>query len=166
MSVIDVGPERAGHPVDLVEQVAAIRDWTFDRPGEDEISIAVAGRGSDYSISFTWMDDLESLHLSCSFDVKIPARRRADLVALLALVNEQLWIGHFDIWSKEGIVMYRHSLFLAGGAEVNPRQCEALIEIALDTCERYFQAFQFVIWAGKTPREALDAVLFETKGEA
>lgn len=166
MTSIDVGPERAGHPVDLVEQVASVREWTFDRSGEDEISIAVAGRGSNYAISFTWMDDIEALHLSCAFDAKIPARRRSELIQLLAMVNEQLWIGHFDVWSAEGVIMYRHSLFLAGGAEVNPRQCEALIEIALETCERYFQAFQFVIWAGRTPKEALEAVLFETQGEA
>jgi hypothetical protein len=166
MTSIDVGPERAGHPVDLVEQLASVREWSFDRSGEDEISIAVAGRGSNYAISFTWMDDIEALHLSCAFDAKIPARRRADLVQLLAMVNEQLWIGHFDVWSAEGVIMYRHSLFLAGGAEANPRQCEALIEIALETCERYFQAFQFVIWAGRSPKEALEAVLFETQGEA
>jgi hypothetical protein len=37
---------------------------------------------------------------------------------------------------------------------------------ALDACERYFQAFQFVLWAGKSAGEALDAVLFETAGRA
>ena len=166
MSVIEVQSERAGHPVDLVEHVASVHEWTFDRLGEDEISIAVKGRGCDYSVSFTWMDDIEALHLACAFDSKIPERRRAEVLQLIALVNEQLWIGHFDIWSAEGVIMYRHSLFLAGGAEVNPRQCEALIEIALETCERYFQAFQFVIWAGKTPKQALEVVLFDTQGEA
>ena len=166
MSTIDVEGERAGHPVDLVERVASAHEWVFDRPGEDEISIVVKGRGCDYSVSFTWMDDIESLHLACAFDAKIPARRRADLLQLIALVNEQLWIGHFDIWNADGVIMYRHALFLAGGAEANPRQCEALIEIAVETCERYFQAFQFVIWAGKAPKEALEAALFETMGEA
>jgi hypothetical protein len=158
--------ERAGHPVDLVEHVANVHDWAFDRLGDDEISIVVKGRGCDYTVSFTWMDDIESLHLACAFDAKIPKRRRADLLQTLALVNEQLWIGHFDIWDTDSVVMFRHALFLAGGAEVNPRQCEALIEIAVETCERYFQAFQFVIWAGKAPKEALAAVLFETVGEA
>ncbi len=32
--------------------------------------------------------------------------------------------------------------------------------------QKTFQAFQFVLWAGKSAREALDAVLFETEGEA
>jgi hypothetical protein len=50
--------------------------------------------------------------------------------------------------------------------EVAGKQCEALLDAALDTSERYFQAFQFVVWAGKSAREALDAAMFETAGEA
>ena len=41
-----------------------------------------------------------------------------------------------------------------------------LLKVAVDACERYYQAFQFVIWAGRSAREALDGVLFETEGEA
>ena len=37
---------------------------------------------------------------------------------------------------------------------------------AIESCERYFQAFQFVVWAGKDAVEALEGVLFETVGEA
>jgi len=88
------------------------------------------------------------------------------VVALIALINEQLWVGHFDMWTKDGIVMFRHALLLAGGAEIAGRQCEALLDTALDNSERYFQAFQFVVWAGKSARESLDAVMFETAGEA
>jgi len=40
------------------------------------------------------------------------------------------------------------------------------LERAVDAAERYFPAFQFVIWAGKTAREAIDAAMFETAGEA
>ena len=42
----------------------------------------------------------------------------------------------------------------------------ALLGTALESCERYFTAFQFVVWAGKAAREALDAAMFETSGEA
>jgi hypothetical protein len=41
-----------------------------------------------------------------------------------------------------------------------------LIRLALDSCERYFPAFQFVIWAGKGAEEALQSSLLETVGEA
>ena len=95
------------------------------------------------------MDEIEALHLACAFDLKVPERRRAEVLALIALINEQLWVGHFDLWTKDGMVMFRHALVLAGGVEVAGRQCEALLDAALDACERYFQAFQFVVWAGK-----------------
>ena len=62
--------------------------------------------------------------------------------------------------------MYRNALLLTEGAEVGTGQLEALLGAAVDSCERYYQAFQFVIWAGKAPDEALSAVLFETHGEA
>jgi hypothetical protein len=82
------------------------------------------------------------------------------------MINEQLWIGHFDLWSSDSVVMFRHALLLAGGAVPTHPQCATMMKTAVDACERYFQAFQFVLWAGKSAREALDAVLFETEGEA
>ena len=85
---------------------------------------------------------------------------------LIALINEQLWIGHFDVWTQNGVIMFRHALVLAGGVAASGRQCEAVLGTALDSCERYFPAFQFVIWAGKSAREAMDSAMFETAGEA
>jgi hypothetical protein len=41
-----------------------------------------------------------------------------------------------------------------------------LLSTGLDACERYYPAFQFAVWAGKPAREALDAAMFETAGEA
>jgi len=61
--------------------------------------------------------------------------------------------------------MFRHALVLAG-VPASGRQCEAVLASALDSCERYFPAFQFVIWAGKSAREAMESAMFETTGEA
>jgi hypothetical protein len=153
------------HPVDRIEQIAAANDWPFERANDDEITVAVGGEWSDYHLSITWMDTLEALHVACSFEMKVPPPRRAEVHRLLTLVNERLWLGHFDLWRQEGLVMYRNGLLLAG-AEASEQQCEALLSTAVDSCERHYQAFQFVVWAGKTAEEALEAVLFETAGEA
>ena len=166
MSLIDLSGERQANPVDVVERLAAIRDWSFDRAADDEISISIAGRWSDYQVSFTWMHEIEALHLACAFDLKVPDRRKVEARQLLSHINEQLWIGHFDLWPGENLVMFRHSLVLTGGVEASGKQCEALLEAALEACERYFQAFQFVVWAGKGAREAMDCALFDTSGEA
>ncbi len=164
MSLIEITEQPHGNPLEVVERVAATNDWSFERAGEDEITILVTGKWTDYQVSFTWMYDIEALHLACAFDLKVPERCRGEVQQLISLINEQMWVGHFDLWTQDGLVMYRHALVLAGGVEASGRQCEALLATALDACERYFPAFQFVVWAGKPAREALDAAMFETQG--
>jgi hypothetical protein len=166
MSLVDFELPATANPVDLIEQIAASHDWAFDRSGEDEITISVSGSWCDYNISLSWMGALEALHLACAFDFKINERPKNDVMRLLALVNEQLWLGHFDLWQSEGVIMYRNALLLTEGMEAGTGQLEAMLAAAVDACERYYQAFQFVIWAGKSPEDAIAAVLFETQGEA
>ena len=166
MSLIDFAEQPQGNPLEVVERVAATNGWSFERAGEDEITILVRGKWSDYQLSFTWMFDIEALHLACAFELKVPERNRSEVQLLISMINEQLWVGHFDLWIQDGLVMYRHALVLAGGVEASGRQCEALLATALDACERYFPAFQFVVWAGKPAREALDAAMFDTQGQA
>lgn len=166
MSLLSIEPSRVEHPVDVVERLASLREWSFDREDEDEISISVEGTAADYHVAFTWLSDLEALHVGCAFDLKVPDRRRVEMQSLVALINEQLWIGHFDLWRHDDVVMFRHAVLMAGGADADGRQYEAILEMAVTACDRYFQAFQFVLWAGKSAREALDGAMFETQGEA
>ena len=166
MSLLEGTFDSRNSPLEVIEEIAATNDWSFERSGEDEITIVTQGAWTDYQLSFTWMNEIEALHLACAFDMKIPQARRNEVQKLVAAINEQLWVGHFDLWPGEGMVMFRHALVLAGGMEASGRQCEALMSTALDSCERYFTAFQFVVWAGKSARESLDAAMFETSGEA
>jgi len=69
------------------------------------------------------------------------------------------------VWTQEGLIMFRHGLML-NGALATAHQCDALLKAAFEACERYFQAFQFVVWAGKESREALASTMFETEGRA
>lgn len=41
MSLIDIEPNRQSNPVDVIEQIAALHDWSFERAGDDEITISV-----------------------------------------------------------------------------------------------------------------------------
>jgi hypothetical protein len=166
MSLTSYAEEIRLNPLDVVERLASHNDWSFERVSDDEITILVTGRWTDYQLSYTWMDDIEALHLACAFDLKVPERRSAEVKALISMINERLWVGHFDLWVTEGMIMFRHALVLAGGTEASGKQCESVLSTALETCERYFTAFQFVVWAGKTAKEALDAAMFETSGEA
>ncbi len=165
MASMDTTRERARHPVDLVETIANSHDWAFERSTKDELSLCVTGTWSDYNISLNWRDDLESLHLACAVDLKVSDNRLAEVYRLMAIINEQLWIGHFDLWRGENLLLFRHGLML-NGADPTVAQCEALLQAALESCERYFQAFQYVIWAGKSAEDSLAAIMFATEGQA
>lgn len=167
MSLIDLEVSSSlVNPVDVIEQSAERNDWIFDRPHDDEITISMSGAYADYHVSFTWLEEMQGLHLACAFDFKVNERRRTQVLELLAHINERLWLGHFDLWAKEGILMFRQTLLLGKGADVHPAQIETLVKTAVETSERYFPAFQFVVWAGQSAQEALDAVILETVGEA
>ena len=166
MKLAEVEFERDSHPVDLVERYANDNSWSFERPVTDEIALTVAGKLADYQLSFSWMEDFEVLHLACAFDLAIPDLRIDELRRLVARINEQMLFGHFDVWDGEGAVMYRQTLLLAGGAEPTLEQVEMLLLSALESCENYYPAFQYVLWSGATAAMALDSVMFETHGTA
>ncbi|WP_024506157.1 YbjN domain-containing protein [Bradyrhizobium sp. ARR65] len=166
MSLLEGIVDSPKHPLSVVEDIAADNNWPFERSGEDEVTIVSKGEWTDYQLSFTWMSEIEALHLACAFDMKIPTARKAEVQQLIAGINEQLWVGHFDLWTHTGMIMHRQALVLPGGMTATSRQCESMLAGALNACERYFPAFQFVVWAGKSTTEALAAAMFDTEGEA
>ena len=154
------------NPLERVERVALQRDWQAERGGDDEVVLAVPFEPGELSMSFVWRADLESLHLASLYANRVPQQRRDEMGKLINLVNEQLIYGHFDMWRQDGSVMFRNSLILAGGAEFGEAQCEALIETAIEACERYYAAFQFAIWAGEPAEKAIETSFFGAVGRA
>jgi hypothetical protein len=166
MTLVDVHIEPSSNPVDVIELIAARNEWSFERSADDEIIVVVEGRFAEYHVAFSWMEEIEALHVATALDVKVPDERRNEVVRLLALVNEQLWVGHFDLWQDEGIVMFRNALLLAGRAEASLEQVEAMLDSAVEAAEQFHQAFDLVVSGGQGVREALECALLETVGEA
>jgi hypothetical protein len=166
MSMLEGIIDSTSHPLSVVEDIAAHNNWSFERSGEDEITIVSKGEWTDYQLSFTWMGDIDALHLACAFDMKIPPARRGEVQKLVALINEQLWVGHFDLWTHTGMIMHRQALVLPNGMSASTAQCECMLSNAILACERYYPALNFVVWAGKTPEEAMAAAMFDVQGEA
>ena len=142
------------NPLDLVEQIVSDHEWPFDRQGDDELTVGVGGKWCDYQLWFSWREEIGALQFSCAFEFKIGDSRRRDLHSLIVLLNEKLLIGHFDLWQDEGMLVFRHALLLRGIGPTS-EQIEDLVEIALSECERFYPAFQFTIWGGKSPREVI-----------
>ena len=83
MSLIDIEQERQSNPVDMIEHLAGLNDWAFERAGDDEITISASGGWADYHVSFSWMEDDEAIHLACAFDLKVPEARKLEVMPLL-----------------------------------------------------------------------------------
>ena len=46
--------------------------------------------------------------------------------------------------------VYRHAVLLRGAPGASAESLEDMIDIAITECERFFPAFQFVLWGGKS----------------
>ena len=154
------------NPIDTFEDVVCGLDWPYERPNDEELTITIKGSWCDYHVSVTWHEAMEAVHLATTLDIKVPEPRIPEVQSLLAYINEQQWFGHFDLWSEERLLMFRIGLPLAGVGEASREQGETLLNVVVETCERYYPAFQFVLWAGKTAKEAISASMFETVGTA
>lgn len=156
-------------PLDMLEAYFAAHGWPCERHDE-EITASVKGSWTEYELRALFREEDSVLQFLAFPDVKVSDERRAAIHETLALVNEQLWIGHFELWSSSGILLYRNASLVDAGDEGEPTlslaAAELLVESAIDECERFYPVFQFVLWGGKTPREAIAAAMVETQGEA
>ena len=167
MATLNVSLDSAfSHPLDTVEQLVIINEWPFDRHNHEEMAVQIPGTWCNYSLYFAWNGDMEAMHFTCAFDIRVTEEKREQAGGLLAAINEKLWLGHFGFWGEEGLPMFRTTLLLRGHSGVTVEHAEDLVETAIIECERFYPAFEHVIFGGKTAKEAVEAAMIETVGEA
>ena len=154
-------------PIDMLESYYAAHGWSYDRQ-DDEVVAQVKGSWTEYELRALWREEDSVLQFLTFPDIRVTDERRGAIYEAIGLINEQLWVGHFELWSSSGILLYRHAAMIDGGdgATMSLASAELIIESAIDECERFYPVFQFVLWGGKSPKEALAAALTETQGEA
>jgi hypothetical protein len=153
------------HPLGLVETAVAARGWIAERTSVDELVAEVSGAWADYQILFAWREDIAALHVTCAFDARLPEDRNAAVYELLALINDRLWVGHFDVTGGERLPAFRHSLLLRGSS-FSPEQLDDLVDIAVGEVDRFYPAFHYVVWGDRAPADALAATMMVPAGEA
>lgn len=158
----------ASAPIDMLETYFGAHGWSYERTGDEEIVANFQGSWTQYELRAVWREEDRVLQFLALPDVRVPNDKRAQLYETVGLINEQLWIGHFEMWASSGMLLFRHAALLDGNGEaaLTIEQAETLVEAAIDECERFYPVFQFVLWADKTPQEAIAAALIETQGEA
>ncbi len=172
MSLVDTDytPPPAA-PIDMLEHVFDANGWAFERSGDEEISTSIKAGWATYQLRALWREEERVLQIIARADLIAPDDRRLALYEALGLINEQLWMGHFELWSADGTVLFRHATLLDNDdgedvPDLTIGQAEVLVEAAVDEFERFYPVFQLVLFADRSAQDAMAAALFETVGEA
>ncbi|MWD29133.1 diacylglyceryl transferase [Aquicoccus sp. SCR17] len=154
------------HPIDIVEHLAEHHDWDFDRIADDQIAMAVEGQWRTYSITLAWSGYDETLRMVCTFEMEPPEDRLPALYEGINAVNDQCWAGAFTWWDAQKLMVYRYGLVLAGGQVASAEQIDTMINAAVMSAERYYPAFQLVVWGERSAKDALQVAIAEAYGRA
>ncbi|MBQ9235996.1 MAG: YbjN domain-containing protein [Alphaproteobacteria bacterium] len=154
------------NPIDMVENIFAARSFELERRSPTEVVVEVQGKWNNMLLFFAWEQSMKCLHISCLVDVKNMLVDRSKIFELLAMVNENLWVGHFSYWTEQNMPVFKHSLFLNRGDEYFEDKIAQMIDIAIKECERMYPVFKAVLTKGVPPAEALYPFEMETYGRA
>ena len=153
-------------PVEMLAALFEARGWECEIVSDDEMVGEVQGSWAKYQLRAIWRSQDNVLQFLCLPDIRVQKEKKQQAYELLSLVNEQMWLGHFDIWSNGDVLLYRHGALLGDDGMLSLTQAQALVESAIDECDRFYPAFQFVLWGDKSPRGALEAAMVDAAGEA
>ena len=155
------------NPIDSVEDVLHIHNWKYDRVNSDELTVSVNGKGCSYKLYFAWQEDMGALQLCFQYDLPIEANNDAAASSALRSMNENLWLGHFELPAETGAPCFRYTCMLKGlSHSTMTSTLENIVDIALVQCERYHPVFQLLSSANDIGPQGLSLALMETMGES
>jgi hypothetical protein len=153
-------------PLDIVERVLAAENLSFERTEDGDLAFALTGDWKDFELWFAWRPEADCLQICLSVDLKASKVQLDSAHALINLINQRVWLGHFEVWADDGEVVFRHALSLPDGERPSMAQTASMIDAAMEAADRFYPAFDFLVNGGKTPEEAMAACMFETVGHA
>lgn len=155
------------NPLDSVEEIMAAHNWVFNRATDDKLVVTVSGKSCNYRLVFTWQEERNALQFCCQFDSPINKNNLDTAAKTLMNINENLWMGHFDILKITNIPRLRHTCLFNGIHSISGYDyIEELIDIALAQCERYYPVFHLLSFPRIANDDNLDLALMDISGEA
>ena len=154
------------NPIDIVEEVIYEKNWSFSRADDYELVADISSKFCQYRLYFTWSENIRAISFTITFDLKFPQSKLVKAYELIGLINEKLWLGHFDITSKNGIPAFRHTILSNSDNDFLHKKLENLVDIAIYESEKYYQSFQQVLFDDLEPSKSLVFANFEVIGTA
>ena len=141
------------NPLDLLEEIVSANNWFFERSGDDEMVVDISECDGHYKLYVLWQAERNAIQFGCQFNLLVTTNRQRTINDLLSLLNQQLWLGHFDVSGVENTIMFRHTMLVSGFLGATIEQLIDVIQIAMDECQRCYPAFQLVLEHGQSAEE-------------
>lgn len=154
------------NPIDTVESIFTRRAYELDRRSDSEVVVEVQGKWNNMLLFFAWEENMHCLHMSCLMDIQSAIEDRSKIFELLAMANEELWVGHFSYWTEQKMPVFKHALIINDNETEFERKIAQLTDIAVKECERMYPIFNVVLTKGMDPRQAMYPMTMETIGRA
>jgi hypothetical protein len=158
--------ENQNNPMDVLEFLVNQNEWPYERSGNDEIVAGINGQWCDFHMRYYWMAEENILQCAGQLEIRVDKLKYGQILELINLINERVDVGYFSIWTDDDTIMFRHALVPTNNQGDIAAQCDKASSAIISEINRYYPVFQFVIWGGKTPQEAIDAAMLETIGNA
>lgn len=145
------------NPIDILENIFGQKSFEWERRGLNEIVIEVSGKWQDMLLFFAWEERLKCLHMSCLINIENKLCDKNKMFELLALVNENLWLGHFSYWTEHDMPIFKHAIIVDGKDTSFEEKLGQMVDIALTECEQAYPVFQAVLVQNMDPKRVLFA---------
>ncbi|MDO4162572.1 MAG: YbjN domain-containing protein [Pseudomonadota bacterium] len=143
------------NPLDDIECLFANQPHTTERRNAHEIVIEISGKWDNMLLFFAWEEQMNCLHISCLLNLEPENISSPSIFELLALLNEDLWVGYFSYWEEAKMPVFKHSLLIDADEFNFSGKINQLINIAITECERAYPIFHAVFKQNIAPRKAL-----------
>jgi len=150
--------------LDNIEDILHANDWDFNRMGDNELLVTLAGKYGDYQLIFLWQADMTALQISVQYNLIISAHNIMNAANILMTINERSWMGHFEIAADTNTPSFRYTTLLNPENKQSYEQLESILDIALAQCETNYAAFSLLSADTAANNDTLPLALMQTQG--
>ena len=154
------------HPIELVSRFVTQHDWYLRQSARNAILADVPGEWSHYQLSVTWQAEAEALVVICHLDLPFIEEHQEAVIQVSAMLNQELWLGHFVYDQSNDRLSLRHTLPLRGAGGATAEQIEDLVDIILGESELAYPVLYQVAVGELAAADTVGLTLVAHQGEA
>jgi len=163
-SLFDTLHKDSPNPLDNIEDILHANDWAFNRMDDNELTVTLSGKFCTYRLIFLWQADMSALQFSAQYELSIHPLNLGKAGKILMTINENTWMGHFEIVADTCIPGYRYTTLLDPENKQSYEHLENIVDIALAQCETNYAAFSLLTDQNAANDETLPLALMQTQG--